>query len=152
MSRIMVAEFPGWCFGVGGDVVFVTGSSLLGGVDPRCFRRFSDDVATLRQLHGPSRPLRNTVFAFQSPMYIDDGLFVEMDIGDRKEQTTAAWRRTARPLLSEGAINGEKQSRWRMGRRSHFLRIRDEHRRYGYQTTLRERGSGATTLPGELFA
>ena len=43
---------------------------------PGHFCRFSDAIARLHQLHGPSEPLWNMPYAFRSEMYIDAGLFV----------------------------------------------------------------------------
>ena len=58
-------------------------------------------------------------------MYIDDGLFVELEIGCREEQSAKQWGEIARGLLSVHSANDEKRHRWPMGRRSNFHRIRD---------------------------
>ena len=109
MSKIMVTEFPGEIFGLEEDIMCFYGALPIGwSGSPGHFCRFSDAITRLHQLHGPSRPMWNSFFAFRSRMYIDDGLFVEIDIGDRREQTTAAWGRIARSLLSPDAINEEK--------------------------------------------
>ena len=41
-------------------------------------------------------------------MYIDDGLFVELEIGDRRDQSTGKWEEIAQGLLSKYALNEEE--------------------------------------------
>ena len=42
-------------------------------------------------------------------MFIDDGLFVEVMIGDRRRRSVEMWESLAKGLLSVDAINKEKE-------------------------------------------
>ena len=109
MSKVMVTEFPGEIFGMHEDILCFYGVLPFGwGGSPGHFCRFSDAITLLHSLCGPARPLWNTAFAYKSHMYIDDGLFIEIDVGDRTQQSTEAWERIAKDLLSNDAINEEK--------------------------------------------
>ena len=92
LSRVMVTEFAGHHFGLQGGILMFYGVLPFGwGSSPGHFCRFRDAIARLHQLRGPSRTLRNMPTAFRSKMYIDDGLFIELEIGGRKEQSTNKW-------------------------------------------------------------
>ena len=105
----MVTEFPGHHFGLDDDILLFYGVLPLGwGSSPGHFCRFCDAITLLHQLHGPPKPLRNIGTAFRSHMYIDDGLFIEFDVGGRKELNTVTWEGIAKGLLSDEAINEEK--------------------------------------------
>lgn len=109
LSRVMVTEFAGRHFGLEEDILMFYGVLPFGwGSSPGHFCRFSDAIARLHQLHGPSGPLWNMPCAFRSKMYIDDGLFVELEIGDRKEQSSRKWEEIARGFLPQEAVNEEE--------------------------------------------
>ena len=97
LPRVKVTEFDGHHFGLGEDILMFYGVLPFGwGSSPGHFCRFSDAIARLHQLHGPSRPLRNMSDALRSEMYIGDGLFIGLEIGDREEQSTGKWEQ---PIL-----------------------------------------------------
>ena len=109
LSRVMVTEFSGHHFGLEDDILMFYGVLPFGwGSSPGHFCRFIDAIARLHQLHGPSNPLWNMPCAFRSKMYIGDGLFVELEIGDRKDQSARSWEELARGVLSKEAVNEEK--------------------------------------------
>ena len=85
-------------------------AAWLGGI-PWNICRFSDVVTLIRQLRGPSRPLWNMRFAFRSRMYIDDKLFIGLDIRDRNGPTALTRGGIAKGMLPERTINEEKM-RW----------------------------------------
>ena len=88
----MVAEFPGEMFGITEDIICIYCVLHFGrGGSPSHLCRVSDPIARLHQLHEPSRPMRNAPYAYRSRMYIDDGLFIEVNIGDRRHQPTESW-------------------------------------------------------------
>ena len=111
LSRVMVTEFDGHHFGLEEDIMMFYGLLRFGwGSRYGHFCRFSDAIARLHQLFGPSQPLRNMPAAFRSKMYIDDGLFIELEIGDRKEQSTNTCEEIARGLFPPNAANEEKNA------------------------------------------
>ena len=106
LSRVTVTEFDGHHFGLEDDILMFYGVPPFGwGSRPGHFCRFIDAIARLHQLHGHSRPLRNTPTAFRSKMYIEDGLFIALEIGDRKEQSAKNWVAIARGLFPINAAN-----------------------------------------------
>ena len=86
-------------------------------------------------------------------MYIDGGLFIEVNIGDRRQKTTEAWGGIAKALLSDEAINEEKNAsggeKWPGGHIFLGFTINTT------ETPIRlpeEKRAGATTLFDEIFA
>ena len=111
MCKVVVAEFTGEIFGLTEDVLCCYGALPFGwGGSPGHFCRSRDAITKLHQLHGPSRPMWNSAFAYRSQMYIDDGLFIEINIGARRQQTTEAWERISKALLPNDAINEGKNA------------------------------------------
>ena len=111
MAKVMGAEMRGRHFGMSGDIVVMFGVLPFGwGSPPIRFVRLSDALTKLHQLSGPADPAWNVPFAFRSSMFIDDGLFVELRIGDRRRRSVAEWEHLARGMLSQAAINEEKAS------------------------------------------
>ena len=109
LSRVMVTEFGGRHFGLEEDVLLFYGVIPFGwGGSPSHFCRFSDAISILHQLHGPCHQLWNMGMAFRSKMYIDDGIFIELDMGSRLGQSTGKWEEIAKGCLSDDAINEEK--------------------------------------------
>ena len=96
LSRVMVTEFSGHHFGLKEDILVFYGVLPFGwGGIPSHFCRFSDAISILHQLHGPCQPLWNLGAAYRSKMYIDDGLFIELDMGKRIAQSTSKWEEIA---------------------------------------------------------
>ena len=109
LSRVMATEFSGHHFGLKEDVIVFYGVLPFGWRgSPSRFCRFSDDISILHQLHGPNQPMWHMGTAFRSKMYIDDGLFIELDMGTRITQSTSKWEEIAQGCLSGEAVNEEK--------------------------------------------
>ena len=110
MAKVMGTEMRGHHFGLSGDVVVFYGVLPFGwGSSPSRFVRFSDALTKLHQLTGPADPSWNLPFAFRSSMFIDGGLFIELRIGDRRRRSVLEWEGLARGLLSQDAINTDKE-------------------------------------------
>ena len=110
MAKVMGTEMRGHHFECVDDVVIFYGVLPFGwGSSPSKFVRFSDAITKLHQLSGPSDPTWNLPYAFRSSMFIDDGLFIEVMIGDRRRRSVEHWESVAKGLLSIDAINKEKE-------------------------------------------
>ena len=106
----MGSEMRGHHFGMTDDIVIMYGVLPYGrGSSPSRFVRFSDALTKLQQLSGPEGPSWNLPFAFRPSMFIDDGLFVELTIGDRRRRSVAEWEHLSRGMLSQDAINEGKE-------------------------------------------
>ena len=110
MSKVMGTEMRGYHFGMTDDVVLMYGVLPFSwGSSPSRFVRYSDALTKLHQMSGPNDPTWNSPHAFRSSMFIDDGLFVEVKVGDRRQRSIAEWEYIARGMLSQEAISGEKE-------------------------------------------
>ena len=110
MSKVMGAEMRGRHFGLIDDIVLFYGVLPFGwGSSPRRFVRFSDALTKLHQLSGPSDPAWNLPRAFRSIMFIADGLFIEVMIGDRRRRSVELWGELAKGLFPQDAIDKEKE-------------------------------------------
>ena len=105
----MVTEFAWQHDGLEEEILMFYGVPPFGwGISPCHFCRFSDASTRPHQLHGPTKHLRNMPGAFISKMYIGDGLFIELEIGGRKEQSANKWEEIARMLLPAQSANEGK--------------------------------------------
>ena len=85
-------------------------------------------------------------------MYIDDGLLIELDIGDRKEKSLTTLVAMAKSLLSNIAINEEKtelEGAWSCDRIIHCF---DVNARDLPAILTEEKRAGATLLFDGLFS
>ena len=153
LSKVMATEFPGGLFGLDEDIILFYGVLPFGwGASTGHFCRFSDAIAQLHQLHGPSWPMWNAPYAYRSQMYIDGGLFIELNIGDRKTQTADSRGRIAKATLPSEAINEEKnelEGNW--ADEKIFLCFTVNTAEMSIRLP-EEKRAGATVLFDELFA
>ena len=85
-------------------------------------------------------------------MFIDDGLFIDLRIGDRRRQSVAEWEGLAKGLLSQDATNKEKEEEegeW--GDEQIFLGFAINAANMTIALP-EEKRAGATTLFDELFS
>ena len=75
---------------------------------PSNFAIFGDAISTIRAQFGMNNPSWRTALPFQSRLYVDDGML--LDIRNTVQQTanTDTWGWIARGLLGIWAINAEK--------------------------------------------
>ena len=86
MAKVIGSEMRGHHFGLPGDIVIFYGVLPFGWGPSHCrLVRFSDALTKLHQLSGPADPPWNLPFASRTIMFIDDGSFIELCIGDRGE-------------------------------------------------------------------
>ena len=108
MAKVMGAELRGRHFSLPDDIVIFYGVLPFGrGSSPGRSVRFSDALAKTLRPGGHADTSRDLPFAFRSNMFIGDGLFIELGIGDRRKQSIMD-RVLSEGLLSPDAINNDK--------------------------------------------
>ena len=71
------------------------------------FAVFGDAIAAAHCAHGLADHPELSQLPFQSRMYVDDGIFVELEKIPRMNTSTAVWEKFARGLLGHQSINKE---------------------------------------------
>ena len=110
LSLVMVTEFPAAHVSMGYDLIcfYLVMPFGWNGATAH-FARFGDAVTLAHcrcGLSGPSVTLMR--HAFRSVLYVDDGIFIELDIPERLNASTACWEFLTRGLLGKDAINRHK--------------------------------------------
>ena len=110
LAFVVIAEFPADHLLMNDDLVCVYLAMPFGwNGDPAHFARFGDAATRAHRRCGPlwatSTLMRH---AFHSFMYVEDGIFVEVDVPERLSSTTRCWGYLAKGILGKNAINEEK--------------------------------------------
>ena len=72
---------------------------------PVIFGRVMKAVEWFHHQRGPNNPVQNGSMRFRSVIYVDDGMFLEPNIGLRPQQSVACWEKGARLFLGDTAIS-----------------------------------------------
>ena len=67
------------------------------------------DVERYHRQGGPTAPIRNGLARFRIVAYVDDGMFLEPNIGSGPAQSVAFWEQGAHLLLGGTAIIAKKE-------------------------------------------
>lgn len=86
------------------------------------FVRYVDAVTRLHQLSGPAHHSWNPPFAFRPSMFVDDGLFIDARMGDRRDKSVYEWGTLANGIRPDEATNEEKGGRRKLVRRANIPR------------------------------
>ena len=75
-----------------------------------------------RRDYSPRNPDRDGTERFDSQLFVDDAIFVEPNVGQRKEMVIACWGYICRELLGHGALNEGKLELECVRSTSHIIR------------------------------
>ena len=110
LSLVMVTEFPAVHVAMSDDLVCVYLAIPFGwNGAPAHFARFGDAVTRAHRRCGPVSCITTLMkHAYVSFLYVDDGIFVEVNVPERLLATTLCWERLVKGVLGKNAINTDK--------------------------------------------
>ena len=111
LSLLMATEFPANHIPLPRDLVCIYLAMPFGrNGAPSNFARLGAAIASAHLQCGSSRSTRCLNHAFQSVMYVDGGIFIELKIPLRLTNTTICWEFFSRGILGEQASGEDKMS------------------------------------------